>query len=131
MNIYHTLNTKPKALKVIHPASGFQFQQHERLVLPLMGSFEVVKFADIIYCAADSNYVNVHTVDGNKITLAKTLKWVESQLNEKFIRTHSGYLINLLMVKRYSAKSGEVEMNGEAKIPVSKSMKKNLMKYFR
>lgn len=131
MKIESNSNKSANNLKVLHPKIDFKYQHHDRLVLPLMGSFEVVKFDDILYCSADSNYVNVHTVDGDKITLAKTLKWVERQLNEKFIRSHSGYLINLLMVKRYRAKEGILEMQGDAKIPVSKSMKKGLVKYFR
>lgn len=118
-------------LKVLRNKNTFHFNDHNMLILPLMGRFELIKFENIIYCCADSSYVHVFTIDGRKITLAKTLKWVQAQLNQFFLRTHQSYLINLRLVQRYNLQDASLELEGGVQIPVARSMKKEVGQYFK
>ena len=131
MKSLQNINNISSTLKLVHTTKSFEFKNHNRLVLPLIGSFQVIKFEDIVYCSADSSYVNIFTTDGRKITLAKTLKWVQAQLNHLFIRTHQSYLINIMLVQRYDLHEATLQLEGGVQVPVSRSMKKEMGEYFK
>jgi len=122
-------SSKVKLLPKRNPT--FQYQDHEVLVIPNHEGYQLVKFENILYCAADSNYVNIYTNEGKKITLSKTLKWVEARLNQLFIRTHQSYLINMLTVQSYNTKNASLRLESGVIIPVSRSMKKMVSSYFK
>ena len=58
----------------------------------------------IIRIEADNRYAHLHTKDGNKYTVTKTLKEFEEFLanNKSFVRINKNYMLNLNSVKNYS-----------------------------
>lgn len=121
------------------PNSQFEFlmqnlkvgqQVLPNIALPTPEGLEFVQVQDIIYAESESNYCHIHLKDGNKIFLAKTLKYIQNLLDEHpFLRIHQSYLINLTHVKKYvKGQGGYVVMDNGKSLSVSRASKSNLMK---
>ncbi len=100
-----------------------------KVAFPIDNGFELIKINSILYCKADSNYCTIICLGGKKITLSKTLKYVEELLPSTiFHRIHKSYLVNLNYVNRFT-KSSEplIELaNGET-LPISVRQKENFI----
>lgn len=103
------------------------------IALPNTEGLEFVQVKDIIYVESESNYCRVHLAGGDKIFLAKTLKYVQNLLEgHPFLRIHQSYLVNLAHVKKYiKGKGGYVVMSDGQSLPVSRNNKSDLMKIVR
>ncbi len=89
--------------------------------MPTENGFELLKTNAILYCEADSNYCKIVCLDGKKIVLSKTLKYIEELLPASlFQRIHKSYLVNLNYVIRFN-KTNElvVELTNGETLPVS------------
>ncbi|MFN1218600.1 LytR/AlgR family response regulator transcription factor [Chryseobacterium kwangjuense] len=82
-----------------------------------------INFADILYIESIKDYVNIRTTQ-NEYILLNTLKSMENQLSERFLRIHKSFIINLDMVKSMSAKKVIVS---ELEIPIGDSYRANLL----
>lgn len=94
---------------------------YNKIALPTETGFELVKTNAILYCEADSNYCKIVCLDGKKIILSKTLKFIEELLpTSVFQRIHKSYLVNLNYVTRFN-KTNEllVELSNGQTLPVS------------
>jgi two-component system LytT family response regulator len=94
---------------------------YNKIALPTETGFELVKTNAILYCEADSNYCKIVCLDGRRIVLSKTLKFIEDLLpNSVFKRIHKSYLVNLNYVTRFN-KTNEllVELTNGETLPVS------------
>lgn len=82
-----------------------------------------IKQSQILYLKAYDNYCYVITTT-RKYLIPKTLKYLSSQLNqEKFVKTHRSYIINLLKV---DALCKNVVIINNIEIPISNSRKSTL-----
>ena len=91
---------------------------------------EIISLSSILYVKAFSNYSTFYLEDGRKIVTSKTLKhWEEKIANDCFFRCHSSYLINSKHVKSYSISKNIISLK-DIKLPISKSKKSELIKYF-
>jgi len=95
------------------------------IAVPSLEGLEFVPVEEINYCEAQVNYTSIHKTDGSSILLSKTLKNVESMLeNHQFIRIHQSYLINIAHLKKYiRGQGGYVIMRNGANLPVSRNKK--------
>ena len=100
------------------------------IALPTLGGLEMVKADHIIHGEADSNYTRLFMEDGGTILISKTLKEVESMLeNHNCIRIHNSHLINLLHLKRYvRGDGGYVILSNGKSVNVSRSKKDELLR---
>ena len=106
--------------------------REQKIVLPQMDGFEVVKIKHIIRAEAADNYTILYLEDGKKYTLSKTLKHYEELLSDfGFLRSHKSHLINLEQVAKYKkGKVGVASMSDGSSALVSSNAKKTLMDYF-
>jgi two-component system LytT family response regulator len=106
--------------------------QSQKLVLPKMDGFDVVKIADIIRVEAADNYANIFLVDNKKYLISKPLKYYEDLLTDYgFLRSHKSHLVNLNHIVKYKkGKTGELFLTENHRALVSASAKKDLMLYF-
>ncbi len=89
--------------------------------------FERVKFDDILWLQADSNYTEIHTNSGTFIYSA-LLKKVETVLpQDQFFRVHRSYVINK---ENISGFEGNCLLVGSEKIPVSKQYRPMVFNWF-
>lgn len=103
--------------------------EEERLAVQCLDKIHLLDVKDIVRCESDSNYTHIKMSAGNRITVAMTLKSIESKLsNTKFVRVHQSHLVNKnkIMEITRGEHSELVLVNGE-RIPVS-HRKKYLIK---
>lgn len=106
--------------------------REQKIVLPQIDGFEVVKIARIVRAEADNNYTVFHLDNGKKYMISKTLKYYEELLSDfGFLRTHKSHLINLSHVVKYKkGKTGQITMIDKSTVLVSPSAKKDFIRSF-
>lgn len=102
---------------------------YNKIALPVEYGFEIIKINSILYCEADNNYCKVYCLDGKRIVLSKTLKYIEDLLpNTIFHRIHKSFLVNLNYITRFD-KTNELKIeltNGQI-LPVSIRQKEEFL----
>lgn len=101
-----------------------------RLSVPTVKGLEFLPVQDIIRCESHINYTSIFLTNGQKLTVARTLKEFEELLEEhNFYRVHNSHLINLAWIKSYhKGKGGSVLMTDNTEIEVSTRRKDELLK---
>lgn len=96
-----------------------------KLALPTTEGLSFVEIPQVIYCEASSNYTVIHTVNGEKHLVSRTLKEYEQLLAEhNFFRIHNSFLINMEYIKKYvRGEGGYVVMSNDVSLDVSKRKK--------
>jgi two-component system LytT family response regulator len=81
---------------------------------------------DIVYCESDNNYTTIFLKNQKKITLAKSIKSIEEELQyPHFFRVHRSYIINIQLISSYKISEDFLCLIDETiKIPVSDRKKK-------
>jgi len=99
--------------------------QHQKVVLPLLDGFMVVKLNEILYCEANDNFTCFYLNDGQKHLICRKLRFYENALSPHgFCRVHRSFMINLEFVKRYiKGKGGTVILENGREIPVANGRK--------
>ncbi|HSG67092.1 MAG TPA: LytTR family DNA-binding domain-containing protein [Bacteroidales bacterium] len=107
--------------------------KNKKIVLKTTNSVHIVNLSDIIRCESEKNYTHFYTVQGEKVTVSKTLKEFNELLTEySFYRVHQSHLVNLTHVRRYDKQDGGyLVMDDESNVPVSFRKKEDLMKVFK
>lgn len=102
----------------------------KRICVPTVKGLLYVPVNEIIRCESHINYTSLFLTNGQKLTVAKTLKEFEELLTEHhFYRVHNSHLINLACIKSYNkGKGGSVSMNDNTVIEVSTRRKDELLK---
>ena len=81
---------------------------HNKVALPTMTGYQMIRISHIMYCEADVNYTKIHIVGQNDVLVSKTLKYIEELLpSDIFFRIHKSYLINLNYINNYVNKDGQ------------------------
>ncbi len=95
-------------------------------------TIEFFKSDEIIRCESQSNYTVFYFQNGQKITIAKTLKEVEESLTGlSFYRIHQSHLINMLHVVRVlKGDGGYVMMRDGINIAISRQRRDAFLEFF-
>lgn len=104
-----------------------------KIAIPIGDGMELLEPNEIIRCESDSNYTHIFLVSGKKITLAKTLKDVEENIEgSPFFRIHQSHLINMNHVAKFIKGDGAyVIMKDGTQIAISRNKKEAFMETFR
>ncbi len=96
-----------------------------KLALSTLEGLEFVKIDEIVRCESSSNYTFVHTSDGQKRLVSKTLGSIQESLEgNNFYRIHKSHLVNIAFIHKYiRGKTGHVILDNGTHIPVSRSKK--------
>ena len=98
--------------------------QHERIVVKTGTKVKIIPVQDVIYLAADDDYVSVYTAEGSFLK-NKTMNFFEQMLDPRyFVRVHRSYMIAIQQITRidpYEKDAHLAILKSGAKIPVSKS----------
>jgi two-component system LytT family response regulator len=110
-----------KQMKVLEENLKSVTNKNKKIILRTAESIHLLDVGNIICCDSDSSYTTVHTVEGEKIIVSKTLKDYEEMLTEcGFYRVHKSYLINLTHIKRFDRQDGGyIVLTNGLKIPVA------------
>ena len=107
--------------------------QHQKVVLPLIDGFEVVRLQEIIYCEAQDNFTCFYLTNNKKALICRKLKFYESLLGEYgFCRIHRSFMVNLEYVKRYvKGKGGTVILENGTQLQVANTRKTTFLEQFQ
>jgi two-component system LytT family response regulator len=101
-----------------------------RIAINAASSVNVLKVNDIIHCESQRSYTLLHLKNGNQLTVTKTLKQFELELNDySFVRIHQSHLVNLNYVEKYvKNKGGYVVLANGTELSVAIRKKETLFK---
>lgn len=120
-------------LKAVQKAHDYQSLVHQAESTPdpdyffikVDHQFEKVLYSNVLYIEAMQNYCIVHTTSRKLITY-HTLSGLEKQLPEKlFLKVHKSFIV---AIEKVTALDGHELKIGNAQIPVSRSLKEDVMK---
>jgi two-component system LytT family response regulator len=94
---------------------------NKKICLATSDGIEFINIQDIVYCEANGSYTNFYLTNGATILVSKNLKEYETILtDQKFMRVHNSYLINLAEVKKFvKSEGGYIQMKNNAQIAIS------------
>ncbi len=107
-------------------------KQLNKVIIPTMDGFEVIKTNQIVFIKANDNFSVLHLDNGEKFMACRKLKFYEQNLKQiGFIRIHRSTVINVDKVKAYQkGKGGFVTMENGTELDVSQSRKKEFLDQF-
>lgn len=114
----------------------FKLEQNEQKVKPnkikitSAGKIELISTADISYCKAAGDYVEVYLKDKKELLYSGNLKDLEKQLPTTFLRVHRSYIVNMDFIvslkntpsskQKAASGSGLLLLEGSCEVPVSR-----------
>ncbi|MGR3855672.1 MULTISPECIES: LytR/AlgR family response regulator transcription factor [Chryseobacterium] len=109
---------------VLKAQERFSFQEENtHFFVKSSGQKHRIGFHEILYVESIKDYINIRTENDEFIVL-DTLKSMESQLPEKFVRIHKSFIVNLDKVKSIGAKK---VILSEYEIPIGESYRAGLL----
>src|SRR5690606_30691235 len=101
----------------------------ERIVVPCAEGIHVLAPMHITRCAADGNYTQLFTTDGERLVTARTLKDFEELLApHRFERVHMSHLVNLLHVRKFlNRDGGTLVLSDGSTVPVSQRKRQQVI----
>jgi len=96
-----------------------------RLCLSTADGFEFIEVNEIVYCKAEGSYTSFKFKNNDSLLVSKHLKEYENLLkDQKFMRVHNSFLINLKEVKKYyKSDGGYILMNNNDPVSISRNKK--------
>jgi two-component system LytT family response regulator len=102
--------------------------ESKKIVLSTSEKIHVVAMDDIIRCESDNYYTHFYFKDGGHLLISKTLKDVESLLQEgNFIRPHKSHLINTRYIRNFNRDQVAIVLSDGSMIPVSRRKKEKIL----
>lgn len=102
----------------------FSFKEEDaHFFVKSSGQQHRINFNEILYIESIKDYVNIRTA-GEEYIVLDTLKSMENQLSDKFVRIHKSFIINLDKIKSIGAKKLVLS---EQEIPIGDSYRANLL----
>jgi len=104
----------------------------KKIALPTLEGTEFINLKDILFCEADGAYSYVHFIDGGKLYISKTLRYLEEALCDyHFFRAHNSNIVNTDYIQKYvKADGGYLLLNDGTQVKVSRGKKDKLIKLF-
>lgn len=102
--------------------------ESKKIVLSTAEKIHVVELDNIIRCESDNYYTHFYFQDGGHLLVSKTLKDVESLLQEgNFIRPHKSHLINIRFIQNFNRDENTISLKDGNRIPVSRRKKEKIL----
>lgn len=105
-------------------------QKLQKLVIPTIHGFEVVRLDDVVRLQANGNFTDIILNSGQKKMACRFLRHYEDLLSIPFMRVHRSHLINCDFVRAYN-KGGFIEMHNGDEVELSSSYKEDFLKLFK
>jgi two-component system LytT family response regulator len=105
----------------------------EKIAVPTIEGFELIRADQIIRCEADDNYTHLYLKDKTTIIACRMLKEMEELLQgfQFFVRVHNSHLVNMNEVAKYiRGDGGYLLMSDGSNVSISKSRRESLIKWF-
>ena len=125
-------NTQQQLSFLMEQIRDIENNDVKKIAVPTFDGLEFIRLDDILYCQSDGSYSHIFFVDGRKLYLSKTLRYLEDSLCDyHFFRVHNSYIVNLNFVEKYARTDGGIlEMKNGVKIRVSRLKRDELLNRF-
>lgn len=119
-----------KQLEVLMSNINTEALESKKIVLSTSEKIHVVEMDNIIRCESDNYYTHFYFKDGGHLLISKTLKDVESLLEEgNFIRPHKSHLINTRYIQNFNREQVAITLSDGSVIPVSRRKKEKILEF--
>lgn len=88
------------------------------------GAYQKIIFDDILYLKSAHVYIEIIQINSQKLLIRSSLNDIISKLDQRFIRIHRGYVVNLNYLEKIMIKSVKVK---DVILPIGKKYHKNLI----
>lgn len=106
--------------------------EKQKVILPTMEGFEVVKMEDIVRLRGNGNFTDLYLTNGTKKMVCRFLKHFSEILPFPFLRVHKSHIINVNFVKSYhKGTGGYVTLFDNSEIEISSTYKEEFFKNFK
>ncbi len=106
--------------------------ENQKVILPTLEGFEVVKMEDIIRLQGNGNFTDIYLVGRQKKMVCRFLKYFAELLPFPFVRVHKSHIINFNRIKSYhKASGGYVVLDDNTEIEISSSYKEDFLQLFK
>jgi Response regulator of the LytR/AlgR family len=117
---YLTKPVQDDKLKEVLRYVADKMASKRQLMIKVDGEEHLLDISDILYLEAQNQYIMIYTVDAEYLVRYNLADYENELKGDGFFRTHRGYLVSLGKVKKLG--KNEVIMEGNATVPVSRSM---------
>lgn len=103
--------------------------QQRKIILKTVEKIHLIDIQHITCCESYDNYTSIHTSDGDKIVVSRSLKEFDELLAVSgFYRVHKSFLINLAYIRGFEKQEGGfVVLTGGMKVPVASRKREELL----
>jgi two-component system LytT family response regulator len=109
--------------------------KNNKIALNTKNRVEYLDKRDIIRLESDSNYTHVYNVNGEELTISKTIGEFEDLLCKPgsiFMRVHQSHIVNLNHVVRFKKDSiGVIITRDSCEVPLSKQKRDEFLKWLK
>lgn len=100
-----------------------------RIAVPAADGLHLFDPRRVVRCEAEGNYTTLYDDEGRRLVCARTLKDFEGMLEPyAFVRAHASHLVNLLFIRRYSARDGGfIELTDGTRVPVAQRKRQQVL----
>lgn len=130
-NVKVDANHKLLQYEVLNEQLKTQSKDKVRFLLPCVDKMHIIYIEELICCIAHSNYTDIHLENSKKITVAKTLKDIESILLNymQFIRIHQSNIVNINKIVDLVRLDNNlsVKLSNDMELAVSRSKREELL----
>ena len=109
----------------------FLFKDKRRLILPQSFGYTILPFEKIIRIQAESNYTHIFAENKKSILISKTMKFVEDQLDARFMKVHRSAIINLDFVHEFNVQTSIIIMDDLSEVNIARRKKEALKDFFK
>lgn len=98
-----------------------------------MDRLEKISVEEIAFARAKANYTEIVLLNGDILTVSKTLKSVEEYLSKKmFLRIHKTYVVSINQLAGYQLHDGAyAKLNSGLLLPISRRRKSDFLSAVR
>ncbi|MEO1516863.1 MAG: LytTR family DNA-binding domain-containing protein [Bacteroidota bacterium] len=113
--------------------TDFQNQKLEKITLSTSEGYFILPLDQIIRLESSGSYTTFHSLRGEQIVIAKTIKEYEDLLPPNlFYRIHRSHIVHLHHVKGIMKEEGGYLLTvDDARLPISRRKKDKLIQYFK
>lgn len=103
--------------------NSMEEKSFKQIVIPELGNRRVLELNEIVAVEADGSYSKIHLIDGQIVTVSKTLKYFESVLSEdeSFFRSHRAWILSLKCLRSFNKTKGLALLSGDVTAKISRN----------
>ena len=97
-----------------------------KLIVPTNKGLSFITFNEVLHIEGYDGYTKIHLTNSNTIISSYNIGKYEKTINDNFFKCHKSHIINLQKITAFE-KEGFIILEGEKRVPVSKTKRKEFI----